>query len=105
LTDDLAAEPRSATGLDLRGGTAEGPAEFRCAAPLEAQFVRSPLRNSRTIVRFASTLTVLLIATRGAERLIAGVPLPLPLPLPVNGMVGGVIGSSLALLCLAWSGR
>ena len=76
------------------------PPSSRFAAPLEAQFARSALRNSRTIVRFASTLTVLLIVVRGAERLIAG----MPLPLPVNGMLAGVIGSSLALLWLAWSG-
>ena len=74
------------------------PPSSRFAAPLEAQFVRSALRNSRTIVRFACTLTVLLIALRGAEWLIADMPLPL------NGMVAGVIGSSLALLWLAWSG-
>ena len=74
------------------------PPSSRFAAPLEAQFARSALRNGRTIVRFASTLTVLLIAMRGGERLIAGVPLP------VNGMVAGLVASSLALLWLAWSG-
>lgn len=77
----------------------KGPPSGRFAPPLEAQFVRSTLRSSLTIVRLASTLTVLLIALRGLERLLAGIALPLP----VNGMTLGVTGSSLILLWLAWS--
>ena len=65
--------------------------------PLEAQFARATLRNSRTVVRFACTLTVLLVASRGAELLVMRHALP---ETPVNV---GVVLSSLALVWLAWS--
>ena len=71
----------------------------RFPAPLESQFVRSTLRNSRTIVRFACTLTVLLIGFRIAETLL----MHHRLPTPVNGMGATVLASSLMLLWLAWS--
>ena len=76
------------------------PPSTRFPGALEGQFVRSTLRNSRSIVRFACTLTLLLIAVHGAQLLIAHRPLPL------NGVIGPAVGAfSLVLAWLAWSRR
>ncbi len=73
------------------------PPSRRFPAPLEAQFVRATVRDSRPIVRFACTLTVLLIALRAAEMLLAHQVLPVNLTTVV------VVASSLALVWVAWS--
>lgn len=93
----LEALPDSIYAAELR----KDPPRARFAAPLERQFVRSTLRNSRTIVRFACTLTLLLIAVRLAELLIGRHPLPVRF----EGISAGVLGSDLLLLWLVWNRR
>ena len=76
------------------------PPSTRFPGALEEQFVRSTLRDSRSIVRFACTLTVLLIAVRSVQLLINHQALPL------NGGIAPMVGvSSIVLAWLAWSRR
>jgi diguanylate cyclase (GGDEF)-like protein len=90
---DLEALPDSIYAVELR----KVPPSARFPEPLEAQFARATLRNSRTVVRFACTLTVLLVALRGAELLLTRHMLPVSL---INS---SVLLSSLVLVWAAWS--
>ena len=90
---DLETLPDSIYAVELQKDRPGG----RFPQPLEAQFARATLRNSRTVVRFACTLTVLLLALRVAELLVTRHALPVSL---VNA---GVVLSSLVLVWLAWS--
>ncbi|MGH8297673.1 MAG: diguanylate cyclase domain-containing protein [Steroidobacteraceae bacterium] len=70
-----------------------------CFAPaMEADYVRSFLRDNRTLVRLSCTLAVLLIALRGLENLIGGTGQQSSV-----GVFLAVSAASVALVWLAWS--
>jgi diguanylate cyclase (GGDEF)-like protein len=95
--------PPSLEGLDDSPYAAElrkaNPAP--CFAPaMEADYVRSFLRDNRTLVRLSCTLAVLLIALRALEVLIGGTA---GVPAGAAFLLVGV--ASVILAWLAWSGH
>jgi diguanylate cyclase (GGDEF)-like protein len=70
----------------------------RFAPAMEADYVRSFLRENRTLVRLSCTLAVLLMALRGFEVLVGSVVGETSRPVFL-----GVLAASLALAWLAWS--
>ena len=97
----MTTSPPSLEGLDDSPYAAElrraRPAA-RFARAMEAEYLRTFLRDNLTLVRLSCTLAVLLMALRGVELLIAGAASQVSAPVFV-----GVLVSSLALLWLAWS--
>jgi diguanylate cyclase (GGDEF)-like protein len=70
----------------------------RFAPAMEADYVRSFLRDNRTLVRLSCTLAVLFHVLRGLEVVVGGVANQSSIPVFVV-----VLGSSLGLAWLAWS--
>lgn len=92
LWPSLDALPDSPYAAELR----KHPGCKRFAAPVEAEFRRSNLRENRSLVRLACTLALLLIALRGAE------VLAIPATRPSLALFIVVLSSSSALVWLAW---
>ena len=70
----------------------------RFPAAIEAEYVRSVLRDSRTLVRLSCTLAVLLMGLRGSEVLLGRME-----GVASGPVFLGVLVTSLTLLWLAWS--
>jgi len=68
------------------------------AAPLEAEYLRNRLSNSRTLIRVASVLTALMAVCRGIEQIWLNAWSVLPLL-----ALSLVIAGSVALAWIAWS--
>ncbi|MGH8169731.1 MAG: diguanylate cyclase [Steroidobacteraceae bacterium] len=88
--------PDSPYAAELR----KARAGARFAPPMEAEYVRGFLRDSRTLVRLSCTLAVLLMALRGLEVLVGSTVGETSRPVFL-----AVLAASVALAWLAWSRR
>ncbi len=86
--------PDSPYAAELR----KAPPSARFAAAMEADYLRSFLRDNLTLVRLSCTLAVLLMALRGLEVLISGATADASRPAFLAMLV-----TSLGLIWLAWS--
>lgn len=94
LWPSLEALPDSPYAAQLR----KQPAGARFASPMEAEFLRSRLREDRVLVRIACTLALLLIVLRGGESFAAAFGIRIILT-----RFAAVFASSVVLAWLAWS--
>ncbi len=95
LWPSLEALPNSHYAAELR----KQPESARFAAPVEAEYRRSNLRESRALVRLTCTLALLLIGLQAGEEVLAGSHAVASLIVfPV------ILFSSAVLAWLAWSG-
>ncbi len=86
--------PDSPYSVELQGGFRK----LRFSPDLEAEYVHAHLLYSRTLIRVACTLAVLLAVFRGVERVVGSPWSSIPL---VD--FGLVISSSIVLAAIAWS--
>jgi len=92
---NLATFPNSPYAAELQRG---GGRSRAFSPPIEAEYLRARLRDDRTLIRAAALLAALMTVGRGAERVLQG-----GFDAGLWILLAIVVGSSLALVAIAWT--